>query len=164
LGVPKGQEGEISTSIVPAKESQMQVRYFHLHPSKVKVECPSPERWRWGKAPPTYRGLRKIWVAEDLSRKSRTQISPAQVVRDPVPALGLVPANSADEVKAEAATDSSSLEKEKKSCGCRVPGAASAGASVHVATLLALWGIVLRMRRRSSALVPSKSATEGVKL
>ena len=36
-----------------------------------------------------YRGLRKTWIAEDLTRKSRTQIKPAEMVRTPIPSLGL---------------------------------------------------------------------------
>src|SRR3954471_15066313 len=86
---PKGQKAEASVDVVPASQNKFQVRYNNFHPWVPVIQCPNPERYRWGKAPRDYRGLRKTWIAEDLTRKSRTQIKPAAMLRTPIPSLGL---------------------------------------------------------------------------
>ncbi|HEY8943911.1 MAG TPA: DUF2330 domain-containing protein, partial [Polyangiaceae bacterium] len=76
IALPKGPKMEVSTDVKTGGASRFQTRYNHFHPWKPVIQCQSPERGKWGKSPPDYRGLRKIWIADDLSRKSRTQIKP----------------------------------------------------------------------------------------
>jgi hypothetical protein len=79
IAIPKGQKREAETAIGAGKENKLQTRFNNFHNWKPVIKCPSPERWRWGKSPPDYRGLRKTWIADDLTRKSRTQM-PAQTM------------------------------------------------------------------------------------
>ncbi len=143
--LPKGPEGELPTTAGPADKSTLQTRYVHLHPDKSVLKCDTPERWRWGKAPRTYRGLRKVWIAEDLARKKRTEIVPAKVVQTAVPALGL-------SGKLTAAPDAGAQpaeEKSEKSGGCAVsPVGRSSGWGGLGTALLAALGLAARRRRR----------------
>ncbi|MBK7581005.1 MAG: DUF2330 domain-containing protein [Myxococcales bacterium] len=144
--LPKGEKLEISTEVKPADKSQLQTRYLTFHPWKGMMKCDSPERWRWGKPPRDYRGLRKTWVAADLTRKDRKQIDPKKVVLTPIQSLGLTGAPPADAADAGADAGTGAPEK-KKGCGCTTPGggAGSAGFSVWAALLVA--GALLRRRR-----------------
>jgi MYXO-CTERM domain-containing protein len=145
---PKGQKAEASTEVAPASQNKFQVRYNNFHPWVPVIQCPSPERYRWGKAPRDYRGLRKTWIAEDLTRKSRTQIKPAAVVKTPIPALGLTgaaPAASAAPPDAGVDAGTGSAAPAGK-CGCSVPGAPSSPAFVSL--LSALAGLAFLSRRR----------------
>jgi hypothetical protein len=144
--LPKGEAGEIPTDVKPGKESKLQTRYIFFHPWKGMMKCEKPERFRWGKAPRTYRGLRKIWVAEDLAEKDRKRIKPANVVMTPVPALGL----SGVVPDADAGVDAGPIETEQKKkggCGCDVPGAPVGAPWPFTAfgAALGLWAL----RRRS---------------
>jgi MYXO-CTERM domain-containing protein len=151
VGLPKGPEGELPTQVEKANTNKFQTRYVHFHPNKIVVKCDEPQRWRWAKPPRTYRGLRKIWVADDLARKSRTQIQPAKVVLDPVPSLGLAAnpreGDDADDTADGGLADGGALaaDGEKSRCGCRVPG----GANPHsLAWLLALGAVMAGARIR----------------
>ncbi|HXS30829.1 MAG TPA: MYXO-CTERM sorting domain-containing protein, partial [Steroidobacteraceae bacterium] len=91
---------------------------------------------------------RKTWIAEDLTRKSRTQIKPAAVVKTPIPSLGLtgaVPAASAATADAGADAGTSAAAPTGK-CGCSVPGAPGSAAALSI--LSALTGLALLYRRR----------------
>jgi MYXO-CTERM domain-containing protein len=144
---PKGQKGEAATDVKPASANKFQVRYNNFHPWVPVIQCPNPERYRWGKAPRDYRGLRKTWIAEDLTRKSRTQIKPTEVVKTPIPSLGLgiapAPASSAD---AGADAGPAGAAKASGKCGCSVPGAPSPNSLL--AALGALSALALLRRRR----------------
>ena len=146
---PKGQKAEASLDVVPASENKFQVRYNNFHPWVPVIQCPNPERYRWGKAPRDYRGLRKTWIAEDLTRKSRTQIKPAAVLKTPIPSLGLTgsaapPASSAAaDAGADAGTGSAAPADGK--CGCSVPGRASK--QPWLSLLSALTGLAFLYRR-----------------
>jgi hypothetical protein len=89
VDVPQGAKAELPTEVKPAAESQLQIRFTSFHPSPAVPHCDKPERYRWGKAPRTYRGLRKIWVAQDMGTKNRTSHKPEALVYTPVPDLGL---------------------------------------------------------------------------
>lgn len=132
---PKGQKAEASTEVKPASQNKFQVRYNNFHPWVPVIQCQTPERYRWGKAPRDYRGLRKTWIAEDLTRKSRTQIKPAAVVKTAIPSLGLAGvAPVASAVVSDAGTDAGpESAKPSGKCSCSVPGTPSNPA------LLALW-------------------------
>jgi hypothetical protein len=89
IDVPQGAKAELPTEVKPAAESQLQTRFTSFHPSPAVPHCDKAERYRWGKAPRTYRGLRKIWVAQDMGTKNRTSHKPEDFVYTPVPDLGL---------------------------------------------------------------------------
>ncbi|MEI9939350.1 MAG: DUF2330 domain-containing protein [Pseudomonadota bacterium] len=146
---PKGQKAEASLDVVPASQNKFQVRYNNFHPWVPVIQCPNPERYRWGKAPRDYRGLRKTWIAEDLTRKSRTQIKPAAVLKTPIPSLGLtgaVPAASAAVADAGADAGTASAAPAAGKCGCSVPGAPASHAFLSM--LSALTGLAFLYRRR----------------
>jgi hypothetical protein len=145
---PKGPKGEASVDVAPASQNKFQVRYNNFHPWVPVIQCPNPERYRWGKAPRDYRGLRKTWIVEDLSRKSRTQIKPAAMVKTPIPALGLTgaaPAASAAVADAGPDAGTGSAAPAGK-CGCSVPGAP--GGHAILSLLSALTGLAFLYRRR----------------
>ena len=146
---PKGQKGEASTDVAPASQNKFQVRYNNFHPWVPVIQCPTPDRYRWGKAPRDYRGLRKTWIAEDLTRKSRTQIKPAAMLKTPIPSLGLTgaaPAASAAVADAGPDAGTGSAEKADGKCSLSVPGAP--GSRSLLAVLGALSGLAFLSRRR----------------
>ena len=120
IKLPTGPKGELPLDIKPAEADRMQTRYVNFHPWIGMQNCESPERYKWGKPPRTYRGLRKIWVVEDLARKSRTQIRPEKVVRTALPEYGL----TGEPVKELDAGADAGLDEAKrgKGCHCSVPG------------------------------------------
>src|SRR5262249_8477377 len=89
IDIPQGAKAELPTDVKPAADSRFQVRFTSFHPSPAVPHCEKPERYRWGKAPRTYRGLRKIWLAQDMATKNRTSHKPEELVFTPVPALAL---------------------------------------------------------------------------
>lgn len=141
--LPKGPKGAASTEVKPAKESRLQTRFNFLEPNIKAVNCEKPERWRWGKRPREVMRLRKTWVADDLTRKSRTQIKPEQVILSPVAALGITGAPEKD-TKAEAKPEKPA---ESGGCGCRVVDSKSPHSQLSL-MLLALGGAVVRLRRK----------------
>jgi MYXO-CTERM domain-containing protein len=143
VDLPKGVSHELSTNVGSADRSKFQTRFNHFHPNKVVVNCENPQHGRWGKPPRTYRGLRKVWVAQDLATKNRTSIKPADMVRTPVPALGLAGAMP----KAADAGTAAANEKDGKACGCRAVGRGAAG-GVGWAAVLGL-GVLAARRRRA---------------
>jgi hypothetical protein len=148
VATPKGQKAEADTEVKPAAANKFQVRYNNFHPWVPVIQCQNPERYRWGKAPRDYRGLRKTWIAEDLTRKSRTQIKPTEVVRTPIPSLGLsgvapAPAASAD---AGAADAGAAATKESGKCGCSVPGAPARGSLLSLVAALSAFALFRRRR------------------
>lgn len=148
--LPKGPKMDIDIQAKESPGSRYQTRYNHYHPWKPVIQCQSPERGRWGKSPPDYRGLRKTWIADDLSRKSRTQIKPEKVVFTPLPALGLAAANAAPPTVADAGVDGgTAAPAENGKCGCRVPGGTSSRSGLALALALLGASLVRRRARRS---------------
>jgi MYXO-CTERM domain-containing protein len=147
IALPEGKDGEASTDVKSATQNRFQSRFNSLHPNIKEVSCDAPEPHRWGKAPPTYRGLRKIWIAEDLTRKNRTQINPMEMVMTAVPELGLG-AQAAVQPAAVVETSEPSEEKKSSACGCRTVGAGSSGWGALGA---AGAGLLAWFRRRRSA-------------
>ncbi len=125
VALPHGPKMEIDTDVKTTPASRFQTRYNNFHPWVPVIQCQHPERGKWGKSPPDYRGLRKTWIAEDLSRKSRTQIKPAKVVITPLPALGLpgVAAGAKEVADAGADAATAGAQSDGGKCGCSVPGA-----------------------------------------
>lgn len=137
VDIPKGEKGELPTGVSPAPASKFQTRFVNLHPWKGMQKCDKPERWKWGKAPRTYRGLRKIWIADDLGRRDRKQVKPAEVVRTAIPALGLtgVPVEPSD-----AGADGGLGAGGGKRCGCSLVQAGSSQGLVAAFALVSLLG------------------------
>ncbi|HEX2670113.1 MAG TPA: DUF2330 domain-containing protein [Polyangiaceae bacterium] len=149
---PKGQKAEASTEVVPASANKYQVRYNNFHPWVPVIQCPTPDRYRWGKAPRDYRGLRKTWIAEDLTRKSRTQIKPAAVLKTPVPSLGLKgasPAPAGSGAVADAGPDAGTAGAGKSDSKCSYSASGAPNNLGFFSTLGALLGLTLLRRRRS---------------
>jgi hypothetical protein len=146
IWIPKGQNGDVSREIKPADDFRYQTRYINFHPWKGMMACETPERYRWGKPPRTYRGLRKTWVVEDLARKSRTQIKATEVIRTPIPELGLV--REEPKVVSDAGVDGGTEASAKgKGCGCRAVGATPHGFIGLLGLFAAAVAVRLRGRR-----------------
>lgn len=146
--IPKGIKREISFEVKPAPKNQLQTRYNNFHEWKGMMKCNPPERWRWGKPPREYRGLRKTWVAADLTRKNRTQIDPAAMVFAPIPSIGLAGVvEGADAGTTDAGTET--VPPPKKGCGCRVAGAPENGETEAFSLTLLGLGLLLKRRWRS---------------
>ncbi|RYZ09368.1 MAG: DUF2330 domain-containing protein [Myxococcales bacterium] len=148
--LPKGKTGEASTEVKTGDANKLQTRYNNFHPWVPVIQCPNPDRYKWGKAGRDYRGLRKTWITDDLARKSHTQIKPAVVVKTPIPELGLGTAP----VKAEGTAGSGAggsaaapAAAEKSGCGCRVATGTGGVAGLALGLGVAL-GLASRRRRR----------------
>jgi MYXO-CTERM domain-containing protein len=146
IALPKGQKREASAEVVAGKENKLQTRYNHFHNWKPVIKCGGPERWRWGKSPPDYRGLRKTWIADDLTRKSRTQMPAEKNLLTSIPELKLGPGFEVADAGADAA-DGGDAAGSGKGCGCRVAGAPERGSlGLGLAALVGL-GVLARRRR-----------------
>ncbi len=146
VALPEGEFGEADTSVQPADENHFQSRYNGLFPNIKVIKCDDPKPHRWGKSPRTYRGLNKIWVAEDLARRNRKRIDLKKAVLTPVPVLGLAGRTAAVEEKKSDAVDVP-VEKEDSGCACSAVDSSAArqwGAWGGLLMLGAFW------RRRST--------------
>lgn len=147
--LPKGVKMEISSEVKSSAASRHQTRFNNFHPWKPVIHCQSPDRGKWGKSPPDYRGLRKIWIADDLARKSRTQIKPEAVVLTAIPELGLTgSAAPAAEPAKPAADAGNQAATESGKCGCRVPGARGNGQTGLLLGTLGLFAAWFVRRRK----------------
>lgn len=145
IALPEGPKKTVSTEVKSTPASRLQVRYNNFHPWVPVIHCDHAERGKWGKSPPDYRGLRKTWIAEDLSRKSRTQIKPTEVVITPIPELGLGQAEK--KVPADAGVDAAAAPpKAESKCSATLPGT-PVGASGSFAGLAAIGAWIARRRR-----------------
>lgn len=145
IAQPKGKDGEASTEVKTGDVNKLQTRYTNFHPWVPVIQCQQPDRYRWGKAGRDYRGLRKTWIADDLTRKSHTQIKPEAVVKTPIPDLGLGVAKAAEKPDAGAAA-AAAPDQGKSGCGCQVPGVAASSPAAW-AVLLGLLGLARKKRR-----------------
>jgi hypothetical protein len=149
VAIPEGIKHEVTAAVKTAPVNRFQTRYNNFHPWVPKINCQQAERGRWGKSPPDYRGLRKTWIAEDLARKSRTQIKPEKVMLTEIADLGLgvakAAAPAADAGPGDAGTaGTASSEK----CGCRVPGGEKNDRGLLLPALVGLLAAI-RFRRRA---------------
>lgn len=149
IDLPKGAKGEASIEVTPTdKPNRLQTRFNNLHVSPSEVKCEKRERNRWGKAPRTYRGLRKIWQAQDLATRNRTLFKLPEIIQTPLPKLGIKPVAAPGEAtKANAAPAASAqlgnaeAPAEKKG-GCTMTSHAPQGGTGGLAALgiaLLLW-------------------------
>jgi hypothetical protein len=154
VDVPEGPKATLPTGVKPAADNQFQVRFVSFHPSPAVPHCDKPQKYRWGKAPRTYRGLRKIWVAQDMATKSRTSHKPAELIYTPIPELALAGQpdmlGGAAEAKSFApAAPSASAAPEGGSDAKKSSCAMSRGTSRPASFLLLLVGLVPLLRRRA---------------
>ncbi len=103
VGSPEGPDAALPGNVEPSEDNRLQIRFAASHPSKKVVQCENPTRYRWGKAPPDYRGLRKTWTARDTAYKKRDKFVLADVIKSSVPALGIAAAVAAPAVAEPAA-------------------------------------------------------------
>ena len=132
IALPQGEHGAADTTVAPSKNHAFQTRFNGLFPNIKVVKCDNPKPHRWGKAPREYRGLNKIWVAEDLSRRDRKRIDPEKAVITAVAELqipGLL--TKKEEKPVEVATE------EKKGGGICTYG--SGGVSTEPGSAAWLW-------------------------
>lgn len=147
VALPEGPEGAADNAVKPAKENKFQSRYNGLFPNKIVVKCDDPKPHRWGKPPRTYRGLRKIWVAEDLARRNRTRVDVEKAVLTAVPELGL--SGVAQEKPVEAEVPAVAETQEEGDCGCHSAGLPAKASWAGLGMLLA-FGAFWRRRVRGS--------------
>ncbi len=145
IDIPKGANGELPQGSSPGDKNMLQTRYVHLHPSKKVLECEAPEHFRWGKPPRTYRGARKIWIANQLAGRDRTKIKPTELTLTAVPELGIKGVTAQKEEEAAAAKAAEEKAKEGD-CDCSTVG--RRGSISALWALLGVPWIVARRRRR----------------
>jgi MYXO-CTERM domain-containing protein len=152
IALPVGQKAELPQDVSPSDASQFQTRITTLHRSKVTATCPTPQPHRWGRPPKSFRGARKIWVADRLAWRDRGKVKLDEVIETPIPALGIAGREKVAADQAAVAQKAAEAAKESD-CGCRIPGKdAETGAARQVAGSLGLLGLALalgfRRRRR----------------
>lgn len=155
IDVPTGPDGEVPRGSKPGGENMLQTRFFHLHPNKAVVKCEAPERFRWGKPPRTYRGARKIWVADQLATRDRGKFKPTELTLTAVPELGIKGA-AAVKAEVEAAAAAETEKAKEGDCDCAVVGRGKSAAfwsrfgsaSSSLAWPLLGLGLLLSRRRR----------------
>jgi len=143
--LPKGEKREADMAVTSGK-NRYQTRFNNFHNWKPVIHCEGPDRWKWGKSPPDYKGLRKIWIAEDLTRKSRTQIPAAKMVKTELADFGLGPSFLIPDAGADAA-DGGAEPSKKQGCGCRVGDDHASRSSAWLTLLAAVGSLGLRRRR-----------------
>jgi MYXO-CTERM domain-containing protein len=148
IEIPKGAGGELPQGAkIGGDANKLQTRFVNLHPDISVLKCETPERYRWGKPPRTYRGARKIWVADQLASRDRSKIKPTELTLTAVPDLGIAGAAAKkEEAEAKAAADAKAAEEK---CDCAVVGSSHGPASSRFAWLgfAALTATLLRRRR-----------------
>lgn len=144
--IPAGQAAELPQEATPSDTSRFQTRLSTFHPTKVAINCPAPERYRWGRPPKDFRGARKIWIADRLAFRDRGKVKVEEMTLSAIPALGIQGVEKAAE-EATAAKQAAEAAAAESKCGCRVPGG---GAGAGSAWLVALLGLSALWRRRRS--------------
>jgi len=136
--LPLGKDGAADPAVAGGEQNEFQVRYNSLHPSISKTTCDSPESSRWGRAPKTYRGTKKIWAATDLSRKNRKQIKLEDTLISPSADLGF----AGKAAPAAPAPPAKAVPEQKKDGFCsyaHAPRASGWPALVAIALTLGAW-------------------------
>jgi hypothetical protein len=156
VGVPRGAAGELSAAAVPAAENRLEVRFFALEHWARGSECSEPRRFRWGKRwASEARTPRAVPLALDLSAAPRDSRLLRDVLKRPLPELGITELTSAGTPAVPAPSGSASSvppADAKPSRGCalaRPPfvGGHAFGPSVALPFLFAVLGGCRRLRR-----------------
>jgi hypothetical protein len=144
VALPAGLNAEAPINVEPSSDNRLQTRYSAVHPSKKVIQCEAPTRYRWGKAPPEYRGLRKTWTARDLAYKKRDKFVLKDVIKSSVPALGIATPG------VEAAAPAEAPPVAEKDSGCALGPAPRRGASTVILSGLPLLALAAASLRRLS--------------
>ena len=104
------------------------------------MQCENPVRYRWGQAPPDYRGLRKTWTARDMAYKKRDKFVLKDVIQSSVPVLGISAAPGAQPGAAPAAAPGADAKAES---GCTLRSVGRGPASGLSLSSLVLAGLAL---------------------
>ena len=151
VDIPQGPGGKLPTAVKSAKENMLQVRYVRFRPWDGQVQCEKPQPGRWGKFWRHIRERRKIWVANDLARRSRKFKDLEQAIFTPIPELG-IKGGQRPSKKADAGADAGAPgedEAKDSRCGCRMVGSSEpAGGALG---WLGLLGAAAAVRRRRSS-------------
>lgn len=152
VALPKGPQGASEMDVKDSdKPSRLQTRFNNLHVSPSQVACEKRERYRWGKAPRTYRGLRKIWIAQDLATRNRTLFKLADVVQSPLPEYGIKPTSlavPAEKAAAPAASAQPVAKAKEDDGGCSLSSRPVASGAALAGLLGLLAAVGLRRRSR----------------
>lgn len=151
VGVPVGPGAVLDTDARPAAANRFQMRFFATRPWSGAVSCNAPERWRWGKR---WASLALVWravtIAQDLPRAGRNREALVQVLRTPLPGLGLGPASPAKSAPSAGSGD------RRQGGGCSLSRAAmpSHGGAIGLGGLVLLGCLLTRakFRRRGSGM------------
>lgn len=122
ITIPTGADAALPQDASASDTPMFQTRITTLHPTKVTATCPNPQPYRWGRPPKSFRGARKIWVADRLAWRDRGKVKLDEMIETPIPALGIAGAEKAAADQAVAA-EKAAEEAKKSDCGCRVVGA-----------------------------------------
>jgi hypothetical protein len=152
VGVPVGPNADLPEKVDSAGENRLQIRYSADYPNKKVVQCENPQRYRWGKAPVTYHGLRKTWTATDLAYKKRDRFTLKDVIKSAVPELGIAATPiAAEEASAPVASPKpAEAEAKKSSCGFSEGSPSTSGAWGLGAALALAWAGSWRRRPAQS--------------
>jgi hypothetical protein len=142
LGLPEGPDATMPGNVEPAAENRLQIRYAASHPNKKAIACENPTRYRWGKAPADYRGLRKTWTARDTAYKKRDKFVLAEVIKSSVPAIGIAAAAQAGAAVAAPAADA------KSESSCALPAGSATGGPGQLGLLGLLGAAIARVWAR----------------
>jgi hypothetical protein len=145
VALPIGAEGTADASVTGADANQFVTRYNNTHLSISQEKCEHPERYRWGKAPRSYRGSKKIWYATDLARKNRSQIKLEDTLISPLADIGY-PGKPTAAAPAAAAAATPAPEEKKGFCAYAPAPAPTSTVPLFAAAL----GIFTWLRRRAA--------------
>lgn len=121
VAIPQGEKGDMPNDVkVGTAANRLQTRFVNLHPDKAVLKCETPQKYRWGKPPRTYRGANKIWTAQQLASRDRTRFKPTELTLTAYPALGIAAQLSAEDKAKADAQKAAEADKPKEGGGCAI--------------------------------------------
>ncbi len=147
-----GPANELPTGAETAPASNFQGRYIIRHPWTGPVECEDPQRGRWGGPPPEVAERSRPVAATNLGTQERTGASLEQLLKNPLPELGLAEVGgrvTAQAVEQETTpSEAEAEEQEGGDDGCGGCSASSAPTGWSLALIFLVgWMVSLRRER-----------------
>ncbi|MBO6938595.1 MAG: DUF2330 domain-containing protein [Deltaproteobacteria bacterium] len=133
--------GELEHGSQRASVNNFQGRYAIRHPWEGPIECEDPVRGRWGGSPGQSTEPRP---ATELAFAARGQLQLPQMVRSPIPELGVDASATEPPAPPESSTDEARTIERRPVDGCG--GCAAAGGPLSGVAFLAAWVLVRRRR------------------